>query len=154
MKKATYLVISGSKTMTEFMQACDVFEKSRVVGEITHMDTTFSENDKNVTLYRAGQNIQHIKASLEQKEIGLIVSLVHLVSVESDGKITKNNKDIVPYINKNVKTISDGSKWFIFHTFIKKYCGFDFNTNSDYSFKENSFIKNELLTEKLKNPNK
>lgn len=115
------LIISGDKKLTEFMQCADVFEKSKVLGSIKHINISYKK-DEILSLKRAGLLIDITKQSLEQSDE--IVSFVHVVEIQNkDGTIIKNNGEIIPYFNKEVRCISDGSKWGVFSDLIERLTG-------------------------------
>ena len=113
---ATLMIISGNKMMTKFMQCADTFEQGKVLGEVNIITVNYKENEK-LTLKRAELIIYATKKALEDSEV---VSFVHLVEIKIGNKIIKNQGEILPYINKEVRIISDGSKWFVLARFIEQ----------------------------------
>lgn len=109
MKSANIILISGDARMTKFMQCADVFEPSKVLGEIHEMNVKF-ERDTNLTEEHLSKVVQSVKDCMEQQ--GQIVSFVHIANY-TDGKITISNQDcsIKPYFDPAIRCISDGHKW-------------------------------------------
>ena len=68
MKKATFYVIAGDKKLTEFMQAADVFEKSKIVGNIQEITVNYKE-DVDITLEYAGKIIDDLRKKLEAEDL-------------------------------------------------------------------------------------
>lgn len=116
---AKILVISGNKMLTKLMHAGDVFEKSKVLGEIKIFSVDYKEKEK-VTLQRAAKIIEPIRIGLEENEI---VSVVHILEVTNGNITTKNEGQILPYINKEVRCISDGHKWGLLSQLIESNLG-------------------------------
>ena len=112
---ATLMVISGNRQMTQFMQCADVFEKSKVLGTVRYITANYKENEK-LTLKRAAKIIDATKQALEDEDI---VSFVHLMGIQIGKKVIKNQGEIIPYINKEVRCISSGEKWFVLAKFIE-----------------------------------
>jgi hypothetical protein len=113
---ATIMVISGNKLLNDLMHAADVFEKSKVLGIARFITIEYKKNQK-VTLKKASLIISGLKEALEKDEV---VSFIHVVEIKNGNVITKNRGEIIPYINKEVRCISDGRKFFIFAKFIEQ----------------------------------
>lgn len=120
---ATLLIISEDSKINAFMNACDVWEKGRVLGKLQEINIDYSTKK---TLKDSPIIINYVKEAFEQA--GNIVSFVHLVKLSSNKEII--NKKHLPYINKEVRTISDGRKWFMFHKWLIKY-GFKITINNE-----------------------
>lgn len=105
---AKLLIISGDKLMTEFMQCADVFEKSKVLGTVKYIDVSYKKGEI-ASLERVSLLIDAIeKVLIESKKI---VSFIHVVEIKNGNVVIKNTGEITPYINKDVRCISDGYKW-------------------------------------------
>ena len=126
MSKATYIAIFGDRRITAFMHACDVFEKGKIIAGMQKMTMTFKS--KSISLKNAGAGITSIKEALEKTD--KIVAFVHLLQVESEDKILKNNKKIEPYLNTDVRIISDGEKFTMLHHYLTKL-GFKVDLTED-----------------------
>lgn len=113
---ATLMVISGDAQMTKFMQCADVFEPSKVLGTLKKITATYKENET-LTLKRAGKILDATRQVLEGDEI---VSFVHLVEIQIGKKVIKNQGEILPYINKEVRCVSDGKQFFVLARFIEQ----------------------------------
>ncbi len=122
---AKIMVISGNKKISDFMQCADVFEKSKFYGIINTFVVEYKENEK-VTLKRAGKLIEATRKALEEEEV---VSFVHLVEVTNGNITIKNQGEIIPYFNKEVRCVSDGYNWFVFSKFIEEITGLKVVTN-------------------------
>jgi hypothetical protein len=116
---AKIMVISGDKKLTKFMQCADVFEASKVLGTLNILSVNYKENEK-ASLSRAGLLIDAIKNSLEDDEV---VSFIHVLEVTNGNTTIRNQGEIVPYINKTVRCISDGHSWFVLSDFIEQKTG-------------------------------
>jgi len=124
MKKAHFIMIAASAWSNKFMIACDLFEMGKVLGEVQHITVDYKE-DAVVNMERAAKLV----TALEGAEVkGLIISFMHLASIQIDEKITHNDGSIKPYWNKQVRIISTGYKWFMLHEFIKRL-GFKVETD-------------------------
>lgn len=131
MTRATYLLIIGDARMNSFMNAADLFEVGKVLGEIEEVLVDYKEGT-DLTLDRAALPIQEIANADEKK---YIISLFHLVSIQQDNVITNNDGRIKPFVNKAVRIISTGEKWFLLDEFVRRL-GFTVETD------EHRFIKN------------
>lgn len=144
---ATLMIISGNKKITHFMQCADVFEKSKVLGTVKYMTVKYNKNEK-ASLKRASKLIEATRKALEQ--VGdEIVSFVHVVEITNGNKITKNTGEISPYINKEVRCISDGKSWFVLSKFIEQKTELKVITN-EHMFITGVGIKDDLNEIKLK----
>ena len=110
------LIISGDSKRTAFMQACDVFEKTKVLGENRILTANFKEGEK-VSLERTRNLIEPIKLAVEQS--GEIVSFVYVLEIQEKNIITQNNGEVLPYINKKVKCVSNGKNFFVLSNWIE-----------------------------------
>lgn len=142
---AKIMIISGNKMITKFMQAADCFEKSKVIGNLQILNISYKKNEK-VTLQRAGKIINEIKKELEKEDI---VSFVHVMEVTNGNVTIKNKGEVIPYINKEVRVISDGHNWFMFHKFIESHTNLKVITDN-YMFVTGVGIDTELKEIKLK----
>ncbi len=124
---AKIMVISGNKKITKLMQAADCFEKSKVIGNLQILNISYKEKEK-LTLQRAGKLIDVLKEGLEKDEI---VSFVHVIQIQIGGKIIENKGEVIPYINKEVRCISDGHNWFVLAQFIKEKTNLKVVTNNE-----------------------
>ena len=112
MKTATFTVISGNEQHTKFMQCCDVFSKSKVVGNTTTFMITFKD-DLKLSRGHLNKVINRIKESLTLQ--GEVVTLVHLEKYqEEDIVILNEDCKIKPYFNPEVQCVSDGQTWYKF----------------------------------------
>lgn len=115
---ASFIVITGNKWMTKWMQACDVYESFKVFAYVNVMNITYKEGE-NVDLERAGKQIPQIIEAIEKS--GNFPVLVHLDYVLTEDALYHNQKLKVPYYrNENVKVISEGQKWYMLDDFIEK----------------------------------
>src|SRR5690606_16349366 len=94
------LIIDSPKT--EFMQACDVFEKFKVLYHDIVLDYRY-ENDNNEEVKITDENILIACAKVEFGD-----KLIALLGA-SEPK----------YINENIKVLSNGSNWILLKDFIK-----------------------------------
>lgn len=133
MIQATYLLIAGDARRNAFMKAADVFEEGKVLGEAEEIVVNYKEHT-DLTLERAAIPIAEIHKLGEKK---LIVSLFHLISIQQGNVITMNDGTVKPYVNKAVRIISSGEKWFMLDDCLR-YLGFTVETD------EWRFIKNVL----------
>lgn len=124
MKKAHFILIAANEWHNKFMIRADLFEAGKVLGEVQHITVDYKE-EVELTLERAAQ----LLTAMDAKEVkGLIVSFMHLASIEIDEKITYNDGAIKPYWNKMVRIVSSGGKWFMLHDFVK-WLGFKVETD-------------------------
>jgi hypothetical protein len=116
---AKIIIISGSQIMTNFMRCADVFEKGKVIGTLKIMTVEYNEGEK-ISLKRVSVLIDKIKQSLIKEEI---VSFIHVSEIKNGTEIIHNKGEILPYINRNVRCISDGKNWFVLSDFIEQKIG-------------------------------
>lgn len=117
MKEGIFYVICGDSKITKFMQAADVFEKSKVVASVQKISVEYKE-DIDLTIEYAGKIIEKIKEELEEQ--GQLVVFIHLDSIIVDDVVTENMGDIPPYINKSIRAISDGEHWIMLHDILER----------------------------------
>ena len=105
---------------TQFMQAADVFEKFKILGERLSICYEIKPEDdpqyENIVNYI----IDGIKAA--QQEFGKNLIFIHITGIEKQtesGKTFTNNTTIVPFFNKDISVISNGKQWFLLVDFIK-----------------------------------
>jgi hypothetical protein len=116
--KAKFLMISGKKNLTQFMQAADLFEKSKVLGGLEVFTVTFKEEEVKVTFTQCERLIQKMVECFPKE---YLLSFLHLHSIIEEDKILLNvNLKCKPYINKSVRTISNGHYYGIFPTILKE----------------------------------
>jgi hypothetical protein len=87
--KIKFILIIGDAKMTKFMQACDVFEKSKVLGEIKEMTITMKAEEKHVTFTQCQRLIDYMAKKFPGE---YNVSLIHLDSIIYEDKILLNTK--------------------------------------------------------------
>lgn len=97
------IVLSGDKQITGLMQDFDVFEKSKVIAKEWAMTATKKQN------FNAKVCVDGIRAILED-EMKQNVAALFIVGYENDA-----------YVNENIQSISDGSKWFLLKNWLKGY---------------------------------
>lgn len=97
--KFRLVAIVGDKLKTNFMQAADVFEQGKVLGE----PVEFSYGALNFTKEEA---IAQLRDVLSEKFI------VSFISAEDD--------KVLPYVNTDVRVVSNGNKWGILADWIRK----------------------------------
>lgn len=116
--KAHFYIVMGDLRITKFMQAADMFEKDKVIGEIVKFYVEFKEEEKRITFARCERLIEKMAELFPKK---YIVSLIHLDYIE-EGDVIRLNREgkCAPYINKSVRVISDGHNWYMFHELLKK----------------------------------
>lgn len=123
---ATLMVISGDKQITQFMQCADVFEKSKVIGTLKTITVSYKKNEI-ASLKRAALLINATKQALEQENE--IVSFIHVVEVTNGNTTIRNQGEIIPYINKEVRCVSSGNHWFVLAKFIENKTNLKVITN-------------------------
>lgn len=97
--------------MTKFMQAADVFEKTKLVYEDIELGYKIDD-----TLLKDEESIAYL-AKAEFKE-----NLIALFGI---------NKPF--YINPNVQTVSNGKQWFLLYDFlVAKYPSLKFKSNDRF----------------------
>lgn len=80
----TLMVISGNKMMTKFMQCADVFEKSKVLGNVRHFTINYKDGEK-VNFKRANLVIDATKKALDDE----VISFIHVLQITNGNIITK-----------------------------------------------------------------
>lgn len=123
--KAVYLAIYAPARMNKFMKAADLFEAGKVLGFIQYITITYNPEIK-LNFRRPSLKTKHLVEALTGA--GSIVSFVHLLYIESNGKARANTGYIKPYINKEVRVISTGEKWYLFDEYLRGL-GFEVTTN-------------------------
>ena len=106
----------NNKLMTQWMQACDVFEPFKVVAEklelhyVVETDEIFDIRDF------ISKGLEFAKA-----EFGDKIVYAHIQSVQRrDVKIL--NKSVIPIVDPEISVISDGKKWGLVVDEIKNLC--------------------------------
>jgi hypothetical protein len=117
MKKGIFYVIVGDTDITKLMQAADIFDKSKIIASIQKISVEYKE-DVDLTIEYAGNIIEKIKNELEEE--GHIVVFIHLESISIDDVVTENMGDIPPYINKSIRSISDGEHWVMLYDVLER----------------------------------
>lgn len=97
------------------MQCADVFEKSKVLGEVRYVTATYKPGEV-ATFDRANILVDATQKALAKEEI---VSFVHVVQIQNKNVIIQNQGEVTPYINKEVRCISNGHKWFVLAKYIE-----------------------------------
>jgi len=118
-KKIYATVIHGDKKITEFMQACDLFDNAKIIGKIDEITLDIKPGVNLAENSYLRSVVENLKNAYEHA--GHNVAFVHIVHVQDDNIIVLNNKgNVKPYINKKIRQISDGKKSFIFEEFLKR----------------------------------
>ena len=139
---AKILIISGSRVMTNLMQCADIFQKDKVIGTLKIINVKYKENEK-ANLKRAAILIDKIKQSLEEEEI---VSLIHVLEATNGTVTVSNQGEVLPYIDKTVRCVSDGYNWFLLSDWIEHKTGLKVITDehkfiTGVGIKTDSFMK-------------
>jgi len=124
MNKIILFVIAGDRRLNRFMEAADLFEAGKVLGQIEEVVVSYKEGAA-VTAEIAEKLVMAL-GKAEQSDF--IVSFVHFDRIVEGNKITYNGGKVKPYWNKAVRIISTGQKWFMLHEFIKRL-GFKVETD-------------------------
>lgn len=104
-KELEFDLIVGDKFPTQFLQAFDLFEKTKITGEVLSLTVNFKENE-NITKTKIEKIISKIKDTIEKEE-----KLVAFIGC-------KLNK--LYWENPDIKTISNGTHWFCINDFKNK----------------------------------
>lgn len=106
--KIIYTIVSGDEMMTKFMQAAAVFEKGKVVG--TKKTITFSlEEGTPATLERVRSTMKHSVDAF--KQTGELLTFMHFECFINGEEVVYNDGTVTPYVDKEVRVISDGKNW-------------------------------------------
>lgn len=128
---AKFIIILVDERMTKFMQCADLFSKDKVIAKIDECVFTFEETKK--VDYELCEKV--INSFLTTTENKLSFAFIHLHSIIDEDQILLNRKlQCKPYINKEIRQISDGNKSFMFHDFLTKL-------EMPFELDENCFIK-------------
>lgn len=123
--KAIFNVIVRDALRTKFMQATDVFDAGKIVGEIKTFTATFKEFEQ-VTFERC-QNLINMWAKTP-KNFPFV--LIHLHSIENEDQILLNTKlKCMPYIDYSVRQISDGQHTFFLKDYLVNELGISVETD-------------------------
>lgn len=123
--KAVYLAIYADRRHNKLMKAADLFEAGKVLGFIRYITITY-EPDIRLTLRRSSLKTIHLEKALT--EAGSIVTFVHLLYIESNGKKRANTGYVKPYVNRDIRVISTGAMWYLFDEYLRRI-GFEVKTN-------------------------
>jgi len=105
--------------MNAMMVAADLFDQGKALGYQSWLEVKYHE-DVHLNLERAFKIVDAVaKAKIDK----LIVSLVYLISVESDETLIWNKGKMPPYWNKDVRIVSTGREWFMLDDFVR-FLGF------------------------------
>lgn len=121
---ANILMIAAPKRMNDFMVACDLFERGKVLGSVS-MLRAFYDEDAELSLERA---YKMVTAWEGYNGNDYVISLVHLASIELKDTIIMNKGKFIPYWNKEVRIVSSGHKWFMLDEYIR-HLGFKVKTD-------------------------
>lgn len=121
--KHEIIFIAGDSKLNSFMKVADLFEDGKVLGVVSKISFTTSTR---CTKNYISKMIEQTKKGLESS--GYIVSLVHF----------KNQNKVVPYINKEVRVISDGKRYTMFDDILRRM-GFSVETNQHRFIKSISY---------------
>lgn len=116
MKRAEYILIIGNSKVTEFMQHADLFDKGKVAGAVKEIILDFGD-DVDLTVDHAEKAMWTVCDGIDKMQDYFCI-FAHLVKIEDEYLVKKNNKLALPYINKNVREVSDGSKSFLLYEYI------------------------------------
>lgn len=130
---AKIIIIVGDSTKTKFMQAADLFTKDKVLGKQHEIEVKFEMPEFKWEFDYAQTLVDRI-AELFMKDKKFILSFVHLFSVKNDEVIMFNNNKVKPYINKKVRQISNGNKFYIFANYLKNI-GLEVETDNYFFIK-------------------
>jgi len=107
-KQFKFITIVKDNKMTEFMQACDVFDRGKIVAKVNKITITFTD-DTIVNKEKIAATMESlIDAYNEQKEYSIVFIDLSTENIES-----------TPIFDNNVRQISDGEKSFMFHDWLK-----------------------------------
>lgn len=109
MNKLIVMTVAGDAKMTQFMQAADVFEQFKVLGERHDVTLTFAD-DVEPDTERINKTILSLREAFEKS--GKIVSFIGALALMR-GKTTEAYPDSTPYWNDKVITVSSGTKYFM-----------------------------------------
>jgi hypothetical protein len=115
-----FTAISGDKMHSDFMQACDVFEKSKVLGELQKITITVKDDVVISEEYVRAVMANTIAAMNHAKRV---LSFLHFEYYEQNDTTISNSGSITPYVNKEVRMISNGHNFFLLDEFIRRSTG-------------------------------
>lgn len=113
--KAIFEVIVRDVLKTQFMQAADMFDTGKIVGEVKKFTATFKPGEQ-VTFERCQELVEAWGATPSEN---FHFVLVHLRQIQSEEQILLNTKlRCVPYVDYSVRQISDGQHTFFLRDYL------------------------------------
>lgn len=116
--EANFEVILLDKKMTDFMQAADVFQNSKVIWKISNI--TIQYKDK-VSFNQINKIMPTIVEAY--KKTWQTIIFLHLKDISNETTIEINKNKVPPYIKKDVKIISNWDTWLNLLEYIKQKYG-------------------------------
>jgi len=108
MKSGTFYVICGDRIDTDLFLGVED-DKSKILATVQKVLVNYKDEIE-LTIEHAGEIFDNVKRGLEEKEQTVV--LIHLESIDIDGKHVDNIGDVPPYINKSIRMIGDGERWY------------------------------------------
>lgn len=134
MKQAKFIFIAQDIMLTKWMQAADLFDKSRVITtEAQTLTVDFDEREE-IDLSKGEQILNVLSSKFNEAIKTEKLVLLHLISVQNNNVVYLNNK-VKPFIDKSVRELSNGNIWGMFDDFLK-------NLNLKVETDKYRFIKN------------
>lgn len=124
--RARYIVITGHKWQTLFMQKADLFDDSKIVGEIQEITISWKPGMR-LTMARATKHIKTLKKGLELID-HIFVPFIHLAWIQRENTLELNGGRIKPWFDPAVRMVSNGKSFFFMDSYIKSL-GFLVKTN-------------------------
>jgi hypothetical protein len=131
--RAIYKILSAEKQITRWMRMADLFDEGKVIAYPREVSIDLAETD--TTIERAEILMKILIEGFEESRYDLW--FCHLLGVDRYDAFLKN-RSVLPYWNKNVREISTGEQYGLFHNYIESF-GFLVETTQDMYIKQISF---------------
>lgn len=133
------IAIIRNPTMTAFMQAADLFERFKVVGDIINLHYEYEEDGEangDVAIV-VGQT-----AMKNQFKDKLIFGYIQTAEYKSGDVVVKHtNKILAPVFDNNISVVSTGKKWCLLVDVLKKFPELEYEEGEVRKIKTLTFKK-------------
>ena len=111
MNKVVITIIQDSPKITRMARAADIFEEGKICGMIQKIDVNY-KSDEIITWQRC----QKLRDKLATEKD---IVFAHIESIHTDESIQFNMMNVRPYVDQDVRVVSDGKRWYTMTDFLK-----------------------------------
>lgn len=110
------MIITYHAWFARFMDAADLFDKGKYMGEVRILTVTYNEGVE-LTIEKAGSDILKIKEGMEKYNI--FVSFIHLLNIRTGDMVTVNNQVGHYAPPEGIRAISTGTHQYMLDDFLR-----------------------------------